>query len=104
MVDEAMENYQSIYNWIVALGFPQTYDQYITYFNDDQRVVVSELAANYSDATLSILGSSNNVIKTIRFIDMFPVTIDSLVFQSDNNDVQYLIGNATFRYGYYKFE
>lgn len=104
LVDEAMENYQSIYNWIVALGFPQSYDQYITYFNEEQRIVVSELAANYSDATLSILGSSNNTVKTIRFIDMFPVTLDSLMFQSGNNDVQYLVGNATFRYGYYKFE
>jgi hypothetical protein len=42
-------------------------------------------------------------VQTAQFHDLFPVTLDSLVFQSTNQDVQYLVGNATFRYGYYKF-
>jgi len=39
----------------------------------------------------------------LQFIDMFPITIESLMFASTNTDVQYLVGQATFRYGYYKF-
>lgn len=103
LVDEQMENYISIYNWIVALGFPNTYEQYTTFFNEDQRSNISELAKNYSDGTLQILGASNTAIRTVQFADMFPIAIDSLVFQSTNQDVNYLVGNATFRYGYYKF-
>lgn len=103
LVDDDMSNYMSIYNWIVALGFPENYDQYINFLSQDERNLTSELAKNYSDATLQILGNTNQTIKTVEFHDLFPAALDSLVFQSTNNDVQYLVGNATFRYAYYKF-
>jgi hypothetical protein len=102
LVDEQMANYQSIYNWIVALGFPESYDQYVTFVDGDTNNY-SELAKNYSDATLQILTANNVTARTVQFIDLFPVSLDSLQFAGTNNDVQYLIGNATFRYGYYKF-
>jgi hypothetical protein len=97
-----MANYKAIYNWIIALGFPQSYDQYIT-FNSNDTLNYSELAKNYSDATLQILNGNNETAQLVQFSDMFPITIDSLMFASTNTDVQYLVGNATFRYGYYKF-
>lgn len=103
LVDENMENYKSIYHWIIGLGFPQGYDQYVNLLNEDQRNLINELAKNFSDGTLQILGSNNKVVQEIQFYDMFPITIDSLMFQSTNQDVNYLVGNATFRYGYYKF-
>ena len=103
LVDENMENYKAIYNWIIALGFPTSYDQYTSFINTDDRALISELSKNYSDGTLAILGSNNSVSQTVQFIDMFPTSIESLTFQSTNQDVQYLIGSATFRYGYYKF-
>jgi len=102
LVDSNMANYKAIYNWIIALGFPQSYDQYIT-FNEADTINYSELAKNYSDATLQILSGNNQIAQNIQFFDMFPTTIDSLQFASTNTDVQYLVGNATFRYGYYKF-
>jgi hypothetical protein len=98
-----MTNYQAIYNWIVALGFPNSYEQYTTFVSNEDRGAISELAKNYSDATLQILGANNQAVKTVQFIDLFPVTLDSLLFQGTNTDVNYLVGSATFRYGYYKF-
>jgi hypothetical protein len=102
LVDETMANYIAIYNWLVALGFPQGYEQYTSFVGSDN-TNYSELAKNYSDATLQILGANNQAVKTIQFNDLFPVSIDSVVFSGTNTDVQYLVGNATFRYGYYKF-
>ena len=102
LVDSNMANYKAIYNWIIALGFPQSYEQYITY-NENDTLNYSELAKNYSDGTLQILGGNNQTAQLVQFTDMFPITIDSLMFASTNTDVQYLVGNATFRYGYYKF-
>lgn len=101
LVDEQMLNYTAIYNWIIALGFPNDYEQYTNFINEDQRGAISELSKNYSDATLQILTHKNQVARTVQFIDMFPISIDSLMFQSTNTDVNYLVGNATFRYGYY---
>jgi hypothetical protein len=102
LVDSDMTNYKSLYNWIIALGFPQSYQQYINFAGTDT-TNYSELAKNYSDATLQILNGNNQTAQMIQFVDLFPITIDSLMFASTNTDVQYLVGNATFRYGYYKF-
>ena len=104
LVDEQMLNYQGIYNWIIALGFPQGYDQYVNYIKSDTSPgALSELAKNYSDATLEILGSNNVASQTLQFVDVFPIALESLNFRSTNQDVQYLVGSATFRYSYYKF-
>lgn len=103
LIDEAMENYRAIWNWIIALGFPQSYEQYVTFINADQSGVLNELAKNYSDGMLQILGASNTPVATVQFVDMFPVALDTVLFQSTNQDVPYIVGQATFRYSYYKF-
>lgn len=103
LVDEKMDNYKAIYYWLIGLGFPQGYGQYINFISEDQRNLIGELAKNYSDGTLQILAANNQIAQEIQFYDMFPISIDSLTFQSTNQDVQYLVGNVTFRYGYYKF-
>lgn len=103
LVDSNMDNYRAIYNWIIALGFPQGYSQYTSFFNAAEEITTSDLAKNYSEGSLLVLGPNNTAVRTIQFTDMFPISLESLVFASTNNDVQYLIGNATFRYGYYKF-
>jgi hypothetical protein len=102
LVDESMSNYKVIYNWIVALGFPENYEQYIA-GNADNTISYGDLAKNYSDATLQILDSNNQAIQTIQFFDVFPASLESLSFASTNDGVNYLIGSTTFRYGWYKF-
>jgi hypothetical protein len=103
IVDEEMKNYLAIYNWIIALGFPQSYDQYVKLLDNDQRALLNDLAKNYSDATLEILDNSNNPMHEVHFVDVFPVSLESLTFQSTEQDVNYLVGNATFRFSYYEF-
>jgi hypothetical protein len=103
LIDDSLVNYKAIYNWIVALGFPEDYQQYLNFLNNQDFLRTSELAKNFSDATLTILGANNQPVQTVAFHDMFPVALDSLMFQSTNQDVTYLVGNATFRYAYYKF-
>jgi len=102
LVDEEMLNYNVLYNWIVALGFPESYDQYVTFLAGDT-TQYDELAKNYSDATLEILDSNNNVVRTITFYDAFPTTLDSITFASTNEGVNYVVGSATFRFGHFKF-
>lgn len=102
LVDAEMKNYKAIYNWLVALSFPEKYEQYTNFINDDANKY-SELAKNYSDGSLSMLTGNNNIAATASFIDLFPISLEGLTFQSTNTDVQYLVGNATFRYTYYKF-
>ena len=102
IVDEKMNNYIALYNWIVALGFPQGYEQYLANLDNDQIANLNSLATSYSDGTLEILDNTNKPVRTINFVDLFPVSLDSLQFHSNDQDVAYFIGNATFRFSYYK--
>ena len=101
LVDENMQNYRVLYNWIVALGFPESYEQYINQQATDA-TAYSDLAKNYSDATLQILDSNNQPVQTVQFYDVFPTNISSMQFASTNEDVQYITGSVTFRFGWYK--
>jgi hypothetical protein len=101
LVDSELKNYKTIYNWIVALGFPETYDQYSAFIAADTNNY-TELSKNYSDGTLSILSGKNNIVQQVQFIDLFPTSLESMIFQSTSTDVNYIVGNASFRYAYYK--
>ena len=102
IIDEDMANYKALFAWIQGLGFPEDNKQYTDMLARDT-VNQTELSKNYSDAILGILSSSNNPTTAIRFVDVFPVSLSSLTFNSTSQDVQYLIGSASFKYSYYNF-
>lgn len=107
MVDENMENYLQIFDWMMALGFPRNHDQYKDFINQqtpEQLILLDELSKNFSDASLQILNSKNNVVKTVKYVNVFPVALDGLSFASTNEDVIHLVANATFRYTYFYFD
>lgn len=106
MIDSKMDNYMSILGWMEGLGFPETYQQYTDFQEAQRDKGLSATHGNYdfSAGTLIILGSNNQAIRSIEFIDMIPVSISSVVFATTNTDVKYLIGKATFAYDYFKMK
>lgn len=102
IIDQNMTNYIAVYNWLIGLGFPEDNNQFVDFINS-QDTGYSRTNKEYSDATLQILGSNNLPVKTVKFIDILPVTLSSLNFLSTNNDVTYLVGNATFKISRYEF-
>jgi len=103
LIDEKMENYKAIHNWIIGLGFPENNSQYTSAIESGALLGADEVAKSYSDATLVILGNNNVPIQVIQFADCVPESLESITFTSTNQDVQYLIGSVSFRYTYYKF-
>lgn len=102
MVDSDMQNWIEIFNWIRGLGFPEEYPQYTQENSKRGFDLSSELPRNYSDAFLTILNAHNNPVKTIQFIDCFPVALEGITFSSTNTDVQYATSSITFNYSYFK--
>lgn len=99
-----MQNYKAIHNWLIGLGFPENHQQYSDML--DASVIpndMSKVIRSYSDASLTVLGNDRTPIQTIQFIDLYPESLESLTFLSTSQDVQYLVGSATFRYTNYKF-
>lgn len=102
LVDEEFKNYKAIYAWMVGLSYPQSHAIYTQFLNSEVNSnSYSEIAKGYSDATLSILNSSNNVVQNITFTDAFPTSLSSLPFTTTNNDVSFLRASVTFDYTYY---
>lgn len=95
MINEDMSNYISIFNWLIQLGFPNNYEEFL---DGSNRHLI-----HMSDGFLQILGSNNAVIKTIEFKDMFPTSLGAVTFRSTDSDVNYIQATVDFRYTSYKF-
>jgi len=98
LVDENMENYMSIHNWLTGLGFPESTQQY-----DDLISIPGETDEKraFSDGSLYILNSNFNTNAIIKFKDLFPISLTSLNFDATQSDVQYFTADVTFKYTVY---
>jgi len=104
IINEDMSNYKAIYDWLVGMGFPELHEQYKKFLSDNiNSLVTTPAMASYSDAVLTILNSANNAIRTVNFVDLLPVSLGSITFQSTTDNTVYLIGTASFDYNYYYF-
>ena len=99
LVDENMENYVSVYNWLKGLGFPETTQQFRDVTTDSQGQRDPKEA--FCDGTLRILNSNYREVGKVKFNDLFPTSLTSLDFDATATDVQYLTAEATFKYTIY---
>ena len=101
MVDEDMENYLQIYQWITSLGFPESIDQYRELRTEDRFYPTIDQDDRYnerSDATLMIINSDYNPSVKIKFKDMFPVSLSGIPFNATSEQQQYYTAQASFMY------
>lgn len=99
-VDEELQNYLEIHDWMVKLGFPDTFEEYAalgstTSVADD---------GPYSDLSLILLSSSKNPVYEITFMEAYPTTLTDIIFDTKVQDVDYLECTATFEYRRFKFK
>jgi hypothetical protein len=103
LVDENLENYMEIQNWIRGLGYPENLQQFAdlqnrglirgNYTQDRQNI--------YSDGTLQVLTSSSIPNFQVVFKDLFPYSLGTLTFDATQTDVQYFTADVGFKYTIY---
>ena len=104
LVDEQMENYLSIYNWMTGLGYPENAGQFKQLKKDDLRTnaSVSDDADprqfEFSDAPLQILSSNYKPSVLVNFKDAFPTTLSTLDFDVSTRDYAYFTAEVSFKY------
>lgn len=99
-VDEDLQNYLEIHNWLVSLGYPEDILNQSSY----ARGAYNTSGAVYSDASLLVLTSNMNVNLRINFKNLFPISLTELNFDASLTDIEYLEATATFRYSTYEIE
>jgi hypothetical protein len=93
IVDENMQSYTEIYDWVQRL---------VTENNTTRSIIADDEFPTAVDITVSILNSQNNQVKAIRYIDCVPIDIGGIDFEATTQDVQFLTFNVTFQFSYFK--
>ena len=125
IVDEELQNYRTIHDWMIGIGFPKSRQQFIDFRNSGSNTPQEGQGGNtgtgisnkdiggrggpaiadkafYTDATLTILSNKNNPIVEVRFSDLFPVALSGLDYNQNVADVEYLTATIDFRYKLYE--
>ena len=105
LIDEEMKGWIEVHDWIRAMTFPTEYEEY-------QRLPRLNKAAGanqnkfpqFSDATVTILSSSNKPYYAFKFHDVFPTTLSTFVMNAQDGPDNILTADATFRYSYYDIQ
>ena len=117
IVDEFLENYRELHDWLTGIGFPKDRKQFKEFRSNTSNTgnasatpvqdvgkvgkSVSD-SAMFSDATLTVLSNKNNPIVEVRFSDMYPVSLGALEFNQQATDVEYMTVQADFTYQIYE--
>jgi hypothetical protein len=104
LVDENLENYMEIQNWIRGLGYPESLQQ--IYDFQEKGYITPKIEAQkqlglYSDGTLQVLKSSSVPNFQIAFKDLFPYSLGTLEFDATQTDIRYFTADVSFKYTIY---
>ena len=114
IVDENLNNYKEIHDWLLGLGFPNNHTQFAdlqTTGSDrfpgstkdtatvgrQPRAPLAE-GGTCSDATLTVLNSKNIAKTEIRFQNVYPTSLSSLSYDVRQTDIDYIQANVSFQY------
>ena len=112
IVDEKLQNYMELHNWLLNIGFPERYDQFQGQIRPDGTTRPTGKTSDpdvsgfgkqsdrdlYSDITMHILSSKNNPVAKIKFFECFPVNLTNIEYSQQDADTTYAECTATFAY------
>ena len=117
IVDEYLENYVSLHNWMTAIGFPKSRQQFKDWRTTESvtpnlsKGISSDIGdvkpptdtrPLFGDATLTILTNKNNPIVEVRFRDVYPASLSGLEYNQGATDVEYMTASVDFDYTLYE--
>ena len=96
-LDENLNNYQEIFDWMNGLGFPESSQQYaaLEARNKTQEGLTSDVSVIVTD-------HAKNARFEFIFQDAFPTFLSDLNFDTTTQDVNYLTVSANFKYTLFK--
>ncbi len=95
ILDEDLKNYQEVYNWMTALGFPREYSQFKTLKDNSE---VSEYSSMFSDMDIILLTNKSNPNYKITFTDAFPTSLSSVQLDTTQAGLDPIIVDVTFNF------
>jgi hypothetical protein len=104
-VDEELNTWKEVHDWIRAMTFPENYDEYRNLENLNKFTrSANTKKPQYSDGILTLLTSSNNPKIRFKFYDLFPISLSTFVMSTTDTPENIITADATFRYSYFDIE
>ena len=99
LVDEDLTNYMEIQNWMRGLGFPESLQQIYEWQSTNEKFEAPQNSDMnlYSDGTLLLNTSNENVNYQVIFRRMFPYRLSELNFDATNTDEEYFTAEVSFK-------
>lgn len=103
LVDENLENYVEMQKWIRGIGYPESLQEIYDFQKSNPNLENQEKSQLnlYSDGTLFVLTSNQNVNFQVKFADLFPYSLSSLQFDATDTDIEYFTADVSFKYTSY---
>jgi hypothetical protein len=102
LVDEDLDNYLEIHNWIRALGVPDNFEERAEFIRLNTNSRELKKKVQFSDGTLQVLNNNLNANFDVVYKDLFPVELSTLNFNVTADDVQYFTAQVSFQYTVYE--
>ena len=99
ILDENMESYKEIYDWMMRMvneKHAPTSRKFSSQFGDQP------IPTSYCDVVVSVLTSANNSNKKIVYKNAFPTSLGDVQFNSQASG-DYITYPVTFRFDYFEF-
>lgn len=107
LVDEELQVWEQLHDWIRSMTFPKEFDEYRTM---DQLSAVSayrrasDLPPQYTDAMMTIHTNKNNPNIRIHLTDVFPTSLSSVTMNAADTADVIVTADATFRFSYFNIQ
>jgi len=93
IIDEDMNNYTEIFNWMIASAFPENHDQF--------RKIAQSEEGLFSDISIIVMNSKKNSNIEISYTNCFPISLSDVQLDTTQSDVTYPEATATFQYDFF---
>lgn len=90
LVDEKLENWREMYDWLIALGAP----------NDKSEQYLKDLRS--TDISVIVFDAQNNAILNVKFADCVPISLSGIDMSEEVSDTQYKKATMSLAYHYYE--
>ena len=102
MVDEKVESWKGIYEWMMSIASPHGTEER-NYLTAVQNQFNKTSFPQYSDAVLTVLSNLNNPILRIHMVGLFPMSLSDIQFDTTQSADNIITADASFSVKYFDF-
>lgn len=98
-VSESLEEWLEIFHWMIALGFPESWDQYKALLDEEK--VRWDTHGLKSDISVIIQNGTLQPTHEFVYKDCFPSGLGGFDLATNLSDIEYTISEVNFTYTYF---